>query len=630
MRETSFIRQNKDKWQAFEEKFEQDADPEKVSNLFIQITDDLSYARTYYPNRSVKIYLNNLAQRVFQTIYRNRVRKRQRFALFWKEELPQHMYNGRRQLLFTFLLFAISFLIGMFSSMHDPQFARFILGDEYVAMTEQNIASGDPMAVYKEMNQFDMLLGITLNNLWVSFLMLAFGIFFGVGTAYFIVFNGIMIGAFQYFFIERGLFWESFLTIWVHGALEVSAIVIAGMAGITLGKGLLFPGTYTRLQSFRKHGLQAVQIFMGVAPVIVLAAINESFLTRYTETPDVVRGLLIAVEFGFMFFYYIYYPRQKAKLGFNIHKRSDEIPPDRTPDIRFGSIKTNGQIFSDSFQLFRSYFLPACALTAIVTILWCAAYFLWVEGFEDVYHEVQVLRVLAIVEALSDFRHLTTYRNVFNFTTYEGQPLLKPGAILFLMNVLSMSLITAFGVHMVARAREKLYTFSLPAFLRFTLQHGWKILGLFILLHSVLLIDLGISRIIFFACIPACMLLFAGWSMIRGAQTGAYFFRYFLQTELLFLPLILLSIMMACLSHSMLAALNVQLVTWNIPFDALLYEAIQDISITAGLMFTIFMMVGMMAVNMGLLMFSLRETETADDLQQRIQQLVTAKNQPNG
>ena len=201
MRETSFIRQNQQKWETFEKEFEKNADPEKVSNLFIQITDDLSYARTYYPNRSVKIYLNNLAQRVFRTIYTNRVRPRTKFKLFWTQELPQNLYASRRTLFFTLALFIVAFAIGVFSSMHDPGFARFILGDDYIKMTEENIQSGDPMKVYKDSGEFNMFFSIALNNLWVSFLTMAFGLFFGFGTAYFILYNGIMIGAFQYFFI---------------------------------------------------------------------------------------------------------------------------------------------------------------------------------------------------------------------------------------------------------------------------------------------------------------------------------------------------------------------------------------------------------------------------------------------
>ena len=66
MRETKFIQQNKEKWQEFESFLDgQYKDADKLSNLFIQVTDDLSYSRTFYPNRSVRVYLNGLAQQTF-------------------------------------------------------------------------------------------------------------------------------------------------------------------------------------------------------------------------------------------------------------------------------------------------------------------------------------------------------------------------------------------------------------------------------------------------------------------------------------------------------------------------------------------------------------------------------------
>ena len=69
MRETGFIKQNKEKWKEFEKTLNyKDKDPDKLNNLFIQITDDLSYSRTFYPNRSVRVYLNNLAQQIFHSI----------------------------------------------------------------------------------------------------------------------------------------------------------------------------------------------------------------------------------------------------------------------------------------------------------------------------------------------------------------------------------------------------------------------------------------------------------------------------------------------------------------------------------------------------------------------------------
>ena len=71
MRETSFIKQNKEKWAAFEQDLKKNnVDPDKMSELFVQITDDLSYSRTFYPNRSVRVYLNNIAQQIFYSIYK--------------------------------------------------------------------------------------------------------------------------------------------------------------------------------------------------------------------------------------------------------------------------------------------------------------------------------------------------------------------------------------------------------------------------------------------------------------------------------------------------------------------------------------------------------------------------------
>ena len=630
MRETSFIDQNKKKWQTFEDNYEREQDPEKVSNLFIQITDDLSYARTYYPNRSVKIYLNNLAQRVFQNIYRNKVRRRQKFASFWKDELPQKMFEARWQLLFTFALFMLAFFIGMFSSMHDSNFARFILGDTYVNMTEENIRSGDPMKVYKEMNQIDMFLAITVNNLQVAFITMIFGIFFGLGTVYFILYNGVMIGVFQYFFIERGLFQESFLTIWVHGALEVSAIVIAGTAGITLGKGLLFPGTLTRLQSFRVHGMRAVQIFMGIAPIIVLAAINESFLTRYTETPDLIRALLIAIEFGFMIYYFVVYPIKKSRAGFDVKRKSDEIPPNREFSISLSQVKNNGQVFSDSFLVFRQFMGPIIRTVSLVGILYVTVLFFFVVNFEDVVHNIQIIRAMAIFEAIKDIKSLLMYGNIGSTAENNNGMVLSGGLVLFIANTISLTIITGMALFIVRSVRDKIFTYSRTAFFKFMLRNGWIILICSIALHCIMLLNLTISRFIFILAVPSIMLIIGQIAQRDGAgfavfSKSGYFFRNIVQVMLLYIPLLLLSIMIVCLSHSLLCFFNVELLAWNVPFSPIIYEAIQDISITLFLIITLFMMIGMIAINMILMYFSINEIESAGALQQRILTLKKTK-----
>jgi len=69
MKETQFIKQNKEKWQSFERILKQEnASPEELKNVYIQVTDDLSYARTFYPNRSVRVYLNSISKNVYNKI----------------------------------------------------------------------------------------------------------------------------------------------------------------------------------------------------------------------------------------------------------------------------------------------------------------------------------------------------------------------------------------------------------------------------------------------------------------------------------------------------------------------------------------------------------------------------------
>src|SRR5690242_15641798 len=139
MRETDFIAQNKDKWTQLEDLLgKEKKDPDQLSNLFIQVTDDLSYSRTFYPNRSVRLYLNNVAQFLFYRIYRNRKVIRKQFVYFWKEELPQLIFLSRKELTFALIVFLIAALIGVVSSANDAHFPRVILGDEYVNKTIEN------------------------------------------------------------------------------------------------------------------------------------------------------------------------------------------------------------------------------------------------------------------------------------------------------------------------------------------------------------------------------------------------------------------------------------------------------------------------------------------------------------
>jgi len=357
MRETKFIQDNKDKWQEYQEVLKKEhQNPDKLNEIFINVTDDLSYARTFYKNRSVRVYLNGLAQVIFTNIYKNKQSPAERFTNFWKEELPKLVYDARQAFLLSFLVFLGAFLIGALSTAMDVDFPRIILGDSYVDMTIENIKKGDPMAVYKDQGQFGMSVGITFNNIFVALLTFVMGAFAAIGSIGILIRNGIMVGAFQYFFYTQGVFLESFLTIWMHGTLEISAIIIAGAAGITMGKGWVFPGTLSRLKAFQISARRGLKIMMGLIPIFIVAGFIEGYITRHTELPDLVRAGFILLCLAFVLWYFVWYPYQKAKTGFNVITTKYQLQPDNPQKIDFGTIKKTGALFGDTFIMYRNHF----------------------------------------------------------------------------------------------------------------------------------------------------------------------------------------------------------------------------------------------------------------------------------
>jgi len=310
VKEITFLKQNADKWQEFESLVSSKGatNPDLMADLFIQVTDDLSYSKTHYPKSKTTHYLNGIASRVHQEIYKNKKEKKTRVSYFWKYELPFAFKNSHKQLLYAFIIFMVGMLIGIVSSAYDDTFVRLIMGDSYVNMTLENIEKGDPMAVYKKMNQVDMFLGITVNNIYVSFLCFILGIFFSLGTGWMLLSNAIMLGAFQYFFYSKGLLLESILSIWIHGTLEISAIIIAGCAGLTMGNSILFPGTYSRGVSFIKGTKQGLIIAVGLVPIFIMAGFLESFVTRYTQMPIWLSSSIILSSLFFIIWYFVIYP----------------------------------------------------------------------------------------------------------------------------------------------------------------------------------------------------------------------------------------------------------------------------------------------------------------------------------
>ena len=311
MREGLFLKKNIDKWKQYQ--YEATTDPDDMAQQFTELVNDLGYAKTFYPHSKVTQYLNGLASRIYLGIYKNKREEGSRLIRFWKTELPLIVYRYRRELICSFCVFVGFAIMAAFSSAHDETFVRGVLGDRYVEMTEENIAKGDPFGVYKNGDQVSMFLEIALNNIKVSFVVFVTGIFFGIGTIWFLFTNGVMLGSFQYMFFAKGLGWKSILVIWIHGTLEISAIIIAGGAGLILVSSMLFPGTRKRLDSLKRGGRDGIKLMIGLVPIFICAAFLEGFITRYSTMPQWISISILAGSLSFMVWYFVLYPVRVQK-----------------------------------------------------------------------------------------------------------------------------------------------------------------------------------------------------------------------------------------------------------------------------------------------------------------------------
>lgn len=311
MREVAFIKQNKEKWLDFEKAIfgKTLKNPDELASLYIHLVNDLSYAQTYYPKSKTILYLNNLAAKAFQKIYKTKREDTNRFVHFWKIEVPLIIYEYRRYVSYAFILFLSFVGIGVLSAAYDDTFVRLILSNHYVNMTLENIEKGDPVAVYKSGSNWGSFIGITLNNLYVGILSFVYGVFGGIGTGYILLRNGIMLGAFQFMFQKHDVLWESVRGIWIHGAMEIFAIVIEGAAGLILGASILFPKTFSRMTSFKTGMKSGVKILLSTFPFTIAAGFLEGFVTRYSNVmPNWLSVGIILTTLSIISFYYLIYP----------------------------------------------------------------------------------------------------------------------------------------------------------------------------------------------------------------------------------------------------------------------------------------------------------------------------------
>ena len=310
MKEITFLKQNSEKWEKYETSLDKKEleNPAKVAEMFVELTDDFSYSKSNFTGSKTTSYLNSLTSRVHQLVYKNKSESNKRVFNFWKAELPTIFGKYHHLLLLAFIIGIVGTIIGWVSQLYDDSFVRIIMGDEYVDTTIERIKNGNPIGVYGEMPESFMFFYISINNIKVSFMMFAAGMFFSIGAGLYAIYNFIMLGSFFALFYQYNVLGKALKVIWIHGTIEMSVITIACCAGFILGNSFMFPDTHSRLESFKRGARDGIKIVFGLIPLFICAGFLESFVTRYTEMDLWLSLTIIFGSLTFLVWYFIYLP----------------------------------------------------------------------------------------------------------------------------------------------------------------------------------------------------------------------------------------------------------------------------------------------------------------------------------
>ncbi|MFP5111965.1 stage II sporulation protein M [Bacillaceae bacterium C204] len=270
--------------------------------LYQKAAQNLSYSQTFFPHDEVTHYLNGLVAKSHNLLYKDQVSSFKQIRQFFSQKFIGLLLEQWRFIMVAMILFLIGTVGSFLSVMNDPLHIYSILPAEIAK-------SVDPDQLGKGHNAVDsslMSASIMTNNIKVAIFAFAGGITFGLVTVYLMVYNGIIIGALAALFWHHGKSYDFWAYIVPHGMIELTAIFIAGGAGLLMGYKLFVPGQYSRSYQLKQQAMRSVQLLLGTIPLFVIAGIIEGFITpaaisleaKYIVAILTVIGLILYVVIG--------------------------------------------------------------------------------------------------------------------------------------------------------------------------------------------------------------------------------------------------------------------------------------------------------------------------------------------
>ncbi len=236
--------------------------------------------------------LNQLVLRGHHQFYATRMHFWHNIAEFFLRGLPQRVRQEWRAVGLSCLLFFGSFIAMLLAIQWEPELIYSVLPGEQVALME---AMYDPelhsrLGREREADSDILMFGHYIrNNTGIGFQTFAGGLLFGLGSLFFLLFNGVVIGAIAGHLTHIGYtatFW-GFVS--GHSAFELTAIALSGAAGFKLAQALIMPGRKTRRLALLDNSKIAIHIMYGAATLFLLAALVEAFWSSLTVIPVLVK-----------------------------------------------------------------------------------------------------------------------------------------------------------------------------------------------------------------------------------------------------------------------------------------------------------------------------------------------------
>ncbi len=285
-REIDYIARNRKKWDRLEEllrkKKRNFEEIRELGNLYLAVSDDLSFCQTHLPDSDVMRYLNHLVRQC-QVIFFRRDTTRLRTILdFFSSVFPGLIFELRYYIGVSFVFLILSLALSFGFVERNIMFGEIFLPEKMYDMAVRDLELRRQFGNFDaipEAHRSALSLYVWFNNSIVAVNCFVLGITLGLGTAYILFFNGTMLGSLFAVYHMNGHLLDFLSLIMVHGSIELPAIVIAGGAGIALGMSLVRPGRLSRTDALRKEALRSLKVLAGVIVMLFVAGLVEGLIT---------------------------------------------------------------------------------------------------------------------------------------------------------------------------------------------------------------------------------------------------------------------------------------------------------------------------------------------------------------